>query len=202
MTMKKFSNFVLSSALMMSAGVYAADKFDFDPVHSQVQFSVNHIGFSNSFGAFRSPSGNLVFDDKDPSKSSVSVTLKLANLDMGDKTWHEHLMGSDFFDSKKFGTITFTSTSVKMTDATHGTLAGNLSMKGVSKAIEFPFTMNKRGVHPYTMKETIGFSAQTTLKRSDFGVKGALPAVGDDVTIRLEVEAVRHEAQNAIPQKH
>ena len=87
--------------------------YKMDPGHTMVLFSWNHFGFSNPTANLGLGTGTIVFDDKDPSKSSVDVTLPLANLDTHVSALDEHLKKPDFFDADKYPTVTFKSTKVQ-----------------------------------------------------------------------------------------
>jgi polyisoprenoid-binding protein YceI len=158
-------------------------------VHTQVAFLVEHAGFSHSLGKFRQPEGELRFDADSWEKSGVNVRLQSNNLDLSDSAWNKAMLGASYFSAKAFPEIRFRSTAVsKLTEQT-GTLSGELFLLGKVYPISFPFTLNKRGKHPYTLKDTIGFSARLTLSRSALGIKAAPNAIGDSVEIILEIEA-------------
>jgi polyisoprenoid-binding protein YceI len=164
-------------------------RYRIDPVHTQVAFLAEHAGFSHSLGKFRQPEGELRFDAGAWGKSSVNVRLQSNNLDLSDSAWNKAMLGTSYFSAKAFPEIRFRSTVVnKLTEQT-GTIGGELFLLGNVFTISFPFTLNKRGKHPYTLKDTIGFSARLTLSRSALGIKAAPNAIGDNVEIILEIEA-------------
>lgn len=168
----------------------AADKYKFDTVHSQVIFFVSHLGFSMSEGEFLEFDGGFSFDSDNWAKSSVDVTIKTDSISLDDKKWDDHMKNEDFFNVEKYPTMTFKSTRVESKDGKTGTITGDLTLLGVTKPVTLDVTFNKAGAHPFNpKKQLIGFSASGTLKRSEFGMKYALPAVGDEVEIRIEVEA-------------
>lgn len=186
-------NRICSAALLavaVAAPAQAADKYKFDTVHSQVIFFVSHLGFSMSEGEFLDFDGGFSFDQKNWGNSSVDVTIKTASISLDDKKWDDHMKNEDFFNVEKYPTMTFKSTKVESKDGKTGTITGDLTLLGVTKPVTLDVTFNKAGAHPFNpKKQLIGFSATGTLKRSEFGMKYALPAVGDEVEIRIEVEA-------------
>ncbi|RZO86348.1 MAG: polyisoprenoid-binding protein [Oceanococcus sp.] len=186
-------NRICSAALLavaVATPAQAADKYKFDTVHSQVIFFVSHLGFSMSEGEFLDFDGGFSFDQKNWGNSSVDVTIKTASISLDDKKWDDHMKNEDFFNVEKYPTMTFKSTKVESKDGKTGTITGDLTLLGVTKPVTLDVTFNKAGAHPFNpKKQLIGFSATGTLKRSEFGMKYALPAVGDEVEIRIEVEA-------------
>jgi polyisoprenoid-binding protein YceI len=176
-----------------AAAVPAADTYKLDPVHTQVLFTVDHLGFSKSTGKFHVKDGTITLDQKDPSKSSVNATIDVASLNMGDATWEAHLKDKNFFNSQQYPTMEFRSTSVTAKDSNNLTVKGDLTILGVTKPATLDVKVNRVADHPMTKKPHAGFSAVTKIKRSDFGMKYGIPAVGDDTEIRLEVEAAKAE---------
>lgn len=163
--------------------------YTFDMLHSSVAFYVNHLGFSNSLGQFKIDGGSFIFDNAKWEDSSVTVRIPVRSLNLGDRTWNAQVLGETWFDEAKFPEIVFTSAKLEKLDATRGKLYGTLTIKGVSKPVVLDLILNKVGLHPMLRMQAVGFSAQTVIKRSDFGMTGSLGAVGDQVDIRIEVEA-------------
>lgn len=170
-----------------------AVKFLLDKPHTQVVFFINHMGFSNSSGKFLDYAGTIQWDKDAPEKSAVEATIRTASLDMGDATWDEHMKGEKFFDVAKFPVMTFKSTAIEKTGDATANITGDLTIKGVTKPVVLATTLNKQGPHPFANKDWLGFSATTTIKRSDFGMGEAIPLVGDEVQIRIEVEAAKDD---------
>jgi len=166
-----------------------AETYQIDPVHTQVIFFVNHLGFSNSSGKFHVSTGAVQYDPAQPAKSSVQVKINTASLDMGDATWKEHLSGEHFFETDKFPTIEFRSTKVESAGEGKLRVLGDLTIHGVTKPVVLDTTVNKVAPHPMTKKPAAGFSATTKIKRSDFGMDYYVPNISDEVQIRLEIEA-------------
>lgn len=171
----------------------AADKYNFDPGHSQINFSWNHFGFSNIWARFDKFDGELLLDTKDLSKSSVSVTIPLDGLDTKVEKLDAHLKSADFFDAGKFPTITFKSTKVEAAGEGKLKVGGDLTIHGVTKPATLDVTVNKIGVHPMMKDEAAGFDASTTIKRSDFGVGAYVPNVSDEIKVHITTET--HKAK-------
>lgn len=182
-------------ALLLAAtpAFAAPDKYSFDPAHTQILFSVSHLGFSHSHGRFNTFDGSFTFDEKNPEASSVDVTIDTGSVDMGSKEWDDAVKADALLNAKKFPKMMFKSTSVTKTDEKTGTVTGDLTLLGVTKPVTLSVTFNKSGNHPYTKNHLAGFSASATLKRSDFGMAKYIPDVGDEVSITIEVEGIRQD---------
>lgn len=189
---------VAFSLVLFSLPAHAqVEHYTLDKPHTQIVFTVNHLGFSHSMGKFTDYSGDFTFDRTQPENSKVAVTIKATSLDLSDEKWNEHMKGPDFFNVEKFPEITFKSTGIKKLSDTTADITGDLTMLGVTKPVTLHTTHNKSDKFPFGEKYVSGFSARGTLKRSDFGMTYGLPAVGDDVELTIEVEGVRDEAPSA-----
>lgn len=165
--------------------------YEFDTVHTQVLFFVDHIGFSKSQGEFLEFDGGFNFVEGDWSQSSVEVDIDTNSITMNNGKWDAHMKNADFFDVEKFPTMTFSSTKVEPIDGKTGKVHGNLTILGVTKPVVLNATFNKAGIHPFSKRFVAGFSATTSVKRSDFGMTYGIPAIGDNIEIRLEVEGMK-----------
>ncbi|NBX03262.1 MAG: polyisoprenoid-binding protein [Alphaproteobacteria bacterium] len=166
-----------------ASGAYTLDKG-----HANVVFSINHLGYSGYIGRFNSIDGNLKFDPTAPEKSSVSIHIDPASIDTNNAKLEEELKTDKFFNVAKFPDITFESTKVVKTSDTTGDITGNLTLMGVTKEVTLKTTFNGAGKNPFNSKPKLGFSAKGSIKRSDFGMSGYIPAVGDEVLLTIEVE--------------
>ncbi len=171
----------------------AIETYTFDKPHTQVVFFVSHLGFSMSEGEFLDYDGKIVFNTGAPERSSVEVTINTDSIDMGDATWDEHMKAENFFHVAKHPAMTFKSTAIEVTGENTAMMTGDLTLLGVTKSVILDVTYNKSGVHPFSGKYVSGFSARGSLNRSDFGMTYGIPGVGDEVELRLEVEALRDD---------
>ena len=174
-----------------SFSAQAADKYDIDPTHTQVQFTYNHMGFSNITGRFDEVTGDFLFDPADPTKSSVSITIPVSSISTGVAKLDEHLLKADFFDAAQFPTATFKSTGVTAAGEGKLAVAGDLTIHGVTRPVVLDVTINGIGEHPMRKAPAAGFDASASIKRSDFGVGAYVPAVSDEVTLSITVEATK-----------
>lgn len=182
-------------ALALASAPVFATHYTLDPDHTQVVFSWNHFGFSNPTAQFGKVEGALDFDPAKPTTASVEVTIPLASLNTNVPALDEHLQKADFFDAAKFPLATFKSTRVsKGATAQQLKVVGNLTLHGVTKPVTLQVTINKVGTHPMRKAQAAGFDATTTIKRSEFGISQYVPMVGDDIHIRITVEAIESNA--------
>jgi polyisoprenoid-binding protein YceI len=175
---------------LFAGPAFAADTYKIDPSHSYVLWHINHFGFSNPSGKWMAE-GTLTLDEKNPQNSKVDVTINVANVITGIPELDDHLRKDVFFDVKKFPTATFVSNKVVVTGKDAAKVSGILTVHGVSKPITLIVKLNKVGVNPITEKKTAGFTASTTLKRSDYNISTLLPGLGDEVKINIEAEAYK-----------
>lgn len=181
-----------------AAGTYKAD-----PWHTSVTWRVKHLGLSNYTARFKVVDATLVFDPADLAGNSVEVTIdpltvetdfggdyKGTHPDSPYESFNEQLAKSpDFFNAGEFSAITFKSTGVTQTDAATGTVTGDLTFRGVTLPVTLDVTYNGMVQLPWTPgQDRIGFSATTTLKRSDFGMDGNLEFIGDEIEVIIETE--------------
>lgn len=161
-----------------------------DPSHSQVTFTVNHLGFSTYRGMFGSVTGSMTIDPKAPARSKVSIVIPMSGITTTVAKLDEHLKGPDFFDAAKFPTARFETTTIRPMGK-RAKITGQLTIKGVTR----PVVLDAVFVGAGTMmgKRTIGFDATTTIKRSDFGVSYGIPLVPDLVPLQISVAFERPE---------
>jgi polyisoprenoid-binding protein YceI len=188
--MRHFMPALLGFALVTGfAAPASAEKYILDKPHTQIIFVVNHMGFSNSYGKFTDYSGEINFDEAQPEKGDVNVTIQTASLDLDDEKWNEHMKTKDFFNVEQFPTMTFKSTKVEKTGDKTANITGDLTLLGVTKPVTLSTTLSKAGKHPMKDANAAGFTATADIKRSDFGMTNGIPMVSDDVKIIIEVEA-------------
>lgn len=159
-------------------------RYKMDPAHSQLLFTVTHLGFTIYTGQFTNPTGTLVLDTANPAASKVEVTFRIADVKTTVAALDTHLNSPDFFDAAKYPTATFVSTKVARTGAATATITGNLTLKGVTKPVTLKARFVGAGQEFWgNKKDAIGFAATTSVKRSDFGMGMSVPLVSDNVDL-------------------
>ena len=179
-----------------SAKVPLAERYDIDASHSGVVFGWNHFGFSNPTARFDKIEGSMLLDQADLTKSSISITLPLEGLDTRVAKLDEELKSPEFLDATKYPTITFRSTKVEKTGENRLKITGDLTVHGVTKAVTLDAKVNKIGIFeiPGVIKaQTAGFDATTVIRRSDFGVSKYVPAVSDEIPVRITLDAKQRQ---------
>lgn len=179
------------AATLLATSAFAADTYRIDPTHTNVLLKANHIGFANVYLRVHDVDGEFEFDAENPEKSSVSVTMQADSIDGFDEKFTEHLHGSDFFQTETYPIITFASTDIEVTGENTAIITGDLTIKGLSQPAHLNVTFNKAGENPFAKDYRAGFSATGTIKRSDYNIKYALPAVADEVGLVIEAEGIR-----------
>ncbi|HAU1320637.1 TPA: YceI family protein [Legionella pneumophila] len=181
--------FAILAVFAFSTDIYAEPQtLTLDNQHTYVLWKVKHLGFSTQAGKWYA-NGQLVLDKDNPQQSKVNVIIKIDDIVTGIPELDKHLKGKLFFDTKQFPTATFVSDKVEVTGKNKAKVYGMLTLHGVTKPIILDVLFNKAGINLLNDRETAGFSATTSLKRSDYGIKALIPEVGDDVEIEIEAEA-------------
>ncbi len=192
-----------TAALVLGIGVIAqpaaaADTFAFDKAHTEILFSYSHLGNSRAFGNFRAFDGEVILDRENPANSSIDLTIVAGSIDSGVEAFDTHLKSADFFEVDTYPEITFVSTDVEVTGDTTARVTGDLTIKEHTRPVVLDVTLNYLGEHQlgqfvpdYADMEVAGFSATTTLLRSEFGVDMLVPMVGDEVALIIETELLR-----------
>ena len=194
------ANKILVAALLAAAfagPAAAAETYEFDPNHTVIEFGWNHFGYSNPTARFDTFSGKLQLDTADLTKSSVEVTIPISGLDTDITKLDDHLKSPDFFDAAKFPDATFKSTKVEKAGENALKVTGDLTIHGVTKPVTLDVTVNKIADHPMSKLPTAGFDAKATIKRSEFGMSGFVPAVSDEIQIHITTETRKPKAPAA-----
>lgn len=163
----------------VTAGTYKTD-----PNHTQILYSYKHLGFTQNMGLLSGANGTLMLDPKNAKNDHLSVDVPIDTIHTTIAALDKELIGPMFFDAGKYPTAHFESTSVTV----HGKsarVAGNFTIHGVTKPGVIDATFEAVGANPMSKKETISFKGTATIKRSDFGVKQFVPAVGDQVDLTI-----------------
>jgi len=151
---------------------------------------------SNVRGRFENFTGAVDWDEENPEKSKVEVQIEAASINTRDAQRDGHLKSPDFFDAEKYPNLTFVSKSVKKVDATHGQIAGDLTIRDKTNAVTLNVEFNGQAKSPWGTTSA-GFSAETKISRKDWGLEwnAALETggvlVGDEITITIELELVK-----------
>jgi len=164
--------------------------YTIDPAHTRPTYEVMHLGYSIQRGRFNKTSGKIMLDTA-AKKGSADVTIEVASVDTGVPKLDDHLKSEDFFNVAKNPTITFKSSNFAFDGDKVKSATGDLTMNGITRPVTLTANLFLCAPHPMTKKPQCGGDFQTTVKRSDFGMKYAIPALGDEVTLHIPVESIK-----------
>ncbi len=164
----------------VKAGSYAVE-----PEHTQVGFTLLHLGFSYYSGVFSKVSGTLHLDPSHPEASKLEVSIPIDSVLTTSAKLDGELKGPEWFDAARYPAATFTSTRVIPTGRDTARVEGTLTLHGVSAPETLTVHFVGDGVNPLDKKYTVGFEAVGTVERSRFGVKTYVPLVGDNVRLSI-----------------
>jgi polyisoprenoid-binding protein YceI len=180
--------------------------WNIDAAHSGIHFTVRHMVVARLHGQFRRWSAEIAIDETDLTRSSVGVTIEAASVDTGNAQRDADLRSGNFFDVERFPALTFRSRRIERTGKDGYSLVGDLTIRDVTREIALDAELGGFLVDPWGMRRA-GFTARANVRRSDFGMiwnqflEAGGVAVGDDVAIAIEVEAVsKAQAVSQAPQ--
>jgi polyisoprenoid-binding protein YceI len=185
---------ILSTAafLFTTAAVFA-QSWSIDKAHSQVMFTINHMGINTITGSFGTVNATLNASKDDFSDAAIEFSADINSINTGNEQRNTHLKSPDFFNVAQYGTLTFKSTSFKKIDDKNYQVTGDLTLHGVTKSVTLNATLNGTTVNPMNKKTIAGFKVTGTIKRTDFGIGAQFPSsmVSDEVALDANTEFVK-----------
>ena len=182
----------------IGAAIAAPADYVIDADHFSVSFSVDHIGFADVIGMFTEGSGQFTYDDETQTLTDLTAVIEAASVFSAHEARDRHLRAGDFLDADAHPQITFVGTSAEATGPDTGLVHGDLTIRGVTQPVTLSVTLNRIAQYPFPTggsepNTVLGVSVETTIARSAFGMTYAVDNgwVGDDVVIRIELEAIR-----------
>ena len=191
--MKRLALFAALAAASVAAQA-APVTYTIDNGHTFPHFTYNHLGFSNQSHKFDKTTGTVVLD-RAAKAGWVDVTIDATSVNTGSALFDEHIQAVDFFDTAQYPTITFKSGRMTFEGDRPVSLAGDLTIKGITRPVTLTITHFKCQPHPMLKVEACGANATTQVKRSEFNMGKNVPYVSDEVTLTLAIEAVNKPAQ-------
>ena len=173
-------------ASRVTAGTYAAD-----PAHTLVEWRLDHFGFNPYFGLFGDIEGTLDLDPANLAAAKVDVQIPIAAVAVASEGLKDHLLrpGKDGGDPDFFGPepgmARFVSTGVTPLGGTRAIINGTLTMNGKSGPVALIAQFSGAGTNPMNQAETVGFTAETTIQRSAWGIAYGIPMIGDEVDLKI-----------------
>ncbi|MBU2982879.1 YceI family protein [Lentibacter algarum] len=185
--------FAAATATVSATTAFAAPvKYDLDASHSQIVFSYVHQGYSTTYGMFSGFEGEIMFDADAPAASTVSVSFPVDTMLTGWEARFKHFMSEDFFGASDDKDVSFKSTAINVTGEATAEITGDLTLNGMTKTVTLDAKLNQTG-ESRDGKPMLGFDAQTSILRSDYGLGKFVPYVGDEVSVMISLEAVAAE---------
>lgn len=166
------------------------ETYKIDATHSSVKFSIRHF-VAKTTGSFPAFEGTIVVDKNDMTQSLIVATIDVPTINTANEKRDSHLQEDDYFNTKEYSKISFKSTQWAEAEGKNKyTVTGNLTMRGVTKPVTLDvellgFGDGMRGAY------LSGWEATTTLNRTEWGINGGQPAVGEEVDVLINIEAVR-----------
>ena len=186
--MQKLTVLALLAAGSIATAAAAPAEYHLEKTHVDLLFAVSHLGFTQKHGSFRDLDASLTCDPDAMEKCHVEVVIQANSIDTGFDARDKDVKGERFLDAAKYPEIRFVSRKVTRVGAAGLHIEGELTMHGVTKPLALDATLNKSAPNSFDKRPTLGFSAHGVLKRSEFGVAGLLPMIGDEVTITIDAE--------------
>ncbi len=175
--------------LMVAGFSNASEKYKLDPDHSSIIFKVKHFDIGYVYGRFNDFSGHFVIDPKNPTKSSVEITVKAASVDTNNQKRDQHLRSPDFLNAKQFQLITFKGAGVKKIDDHTAEVRGTLTLHGVPKPFTIKVERVGQGKDPWG-NQRIGLKTSLSIKRSDFGINYMPEGISDEIRVKIATEGI------------
>lgn len=183
-----FATAIAVAAVGLAAPAQAAD-YTIDPAHTFVSFNITHLGMSTLRGRFNTVSGKLVWDEGNPSASSIVIDIDPASVDSNHAERDKHVRSADFLDVQTHKSAGFKSTGYEG-NASGGKLMGELTLHGVTKPVTIEVRRLGEGPDPWGGYR-VGFVGSTMIKRADFGMDYNLGPAAETMAFELTVEGIR-----------
>lgn len=188
--------FLLVGLMLSVYPVYAqesipAGEYVNDPLHTSVTFRIKHLGFSYYAGRFNTINAQLTLDPDNLSQTRLTASVDISTIDTNSDHLYNSVQQTGYFHTSQYPIAEFTSTCIHPRSDNTAQMLGNLTIKGVTRRVAWDVELVGHGKNPFSGKYVVGFHATTTIKRSEWGITQALPAIGDEVSLTIAVEFVK-----------
>lgn len=179
---------ILSITTMASAAL--PTQWQLDNSHTRVGFSVDHMGFSTVMGHFSDVDGTVKFDLKNPNQTQLNFVIDTDSIDTAWAARDNHLKTEEFFNVKKYPTMSFKSTQVNFVNPQQAKVTGDFTLLGQTKPLTLNLTLNKIDNSPLTKEPVVGFRATGTIDRAAYGMTAYSAGITTNVPIQIDGELV------------
>ena len=184
-------NAAITPQLDASAASLPAGDYTLDTAHAALIFRINHLGFADYVGRFERFEAGLSGDPADPESARLTALIDMTSLDVANPDFAATLMGPDWFNAGAHPQAVFRSTGVSRTEGNNAAVMGELTLNGVTRPITLAVRLNGSGYDRLRGADVVGFSAETEINRSEFGISRFAGPVGETVRIEIEAEFVK-----------
>ena len=171
-------------------------RYELDPTHTAIYFTIDHIGYAKTLGVFTDVTGSFMYNTETQELRDVEVVIQAASINTFNDARDGHVRNRDFLDVTTYPEIRFVASGGTPSDASSGTVTGELTVLDQSLPVTLNVTLNKVAEYPFGHKrEVLGLSMDTSILRSEFGMDYGVEngLVGDEVAINIETEAIKSE---------
>ena len=189
---------IAMTATLSGAAAAAPETYTIEGSHTLPRFEYSHLGYSTQVSRFDKTTGTIVLD-RAAKTGSVDVTIDATSVNTGSTKFNEHIQGEDFFDTAKYPTITYQSKDLKFSGDKLVAVNGDLTIKGITKPVSLKVSSLLCKPHPIMKKDACGADASAKIKRSEFNLGKYAPAVSDEVTLIIPVEAFAAQSDAVKP---
>ena len=188
----------LTACLVLSPALAAAEpeRYELDPEHTTVAFTVQHVGYAATLGLFAEVEGGFVYDMESRELSDVQVTVRTSSLETMNDARDQHVKSGDFLDVEEYPEMVFVADGGEPSGESTGSVAGELTLLGETRPLVLDVTLNKAAEYPFGHgRFTLGLTVRGSLSRSEWGMTYGVDngLVGDEVQLLIETEAMRVE---------
>jgi len=163
-------------------------QYKVDPLHTALLFKVNHLGFAKYVGRFSKFEASLDFDPEKMDQARLSARVDMSSVEVNSEKLKETLISGSWFNVAKYPYASFETTSARIIDENTAIFSGDMTFLGNNVPVDIEVSFNGGGVNILTASYTIGFEANVSFLRSDFGLDKFIPAIGDEIELEIHAE--------------
>ena len=187
----RIKHLLIALAAASAVPAFASDSYTIDPSHTFPSFEADHMGISVWRGKFNKTSGTVVLD-RAAKTGAIDILIDASSLDFGYDKLNTHAKAADIFDVAQFPNATYKSKSVTFKGDVPASVDGDLTLHGVTRPVTLTISKFKCIIHPMLKREVCGADATAQFSRADFGIRYGMPMLAPEVTLAIQVEAVRN----------